>query len=174
MKINEKYLPFLYAAIAVMIAYFAYEVIFQLLVGAGLVKSKEAEETAKKPQENVELAKKEIEENKKKLSGSTLTTAQKALIRATYSDSEYSNLANKLYEAMNHVGTSSGVILDVFSKMKNRNDVLHLIGSYGVRQLYLFGLKDGLPADLISHLVSEGVQKDAEKGLKIHNVFYTI
>lgn len=73
----------------------------------------------------------------------------------SYSDSNYKTLADKLYSAMNTSGTDEGAIFAVFETLKNRIDVLKLIESYGVRQLYQFGVPIGGNQNLAQALSDE-------------------
>jgi hypothetical protein len=82
-------------------------------------------------------------------------------------------LADALYEAFNHVGTNNDIVKSTMSLMKKRLDVLKLIAAYGVRQTYVFGLKDGSASNLIGHLVSEDAIESANDGLKVNRVYYT-
>jgi hypothetical protein len=50
-----------------------------------------------------------------------------------YSESEYTQFANKLYRAMNGIGTDEKSIYEVFEAMRSKADVLKLIQVFGVR-----------------------------------------
>lgn len=49
----------------------------------------------------------------------------------TYTNSEYTQFANKLYSAMKGVGTNENAIYDVFSQMQTDSDVKKLISAFG-------------------------------------------
>ena len=159
--------------IIAIVVYLLYKVANKFLQGFGLIDTKAEIATDKKVTENVQTVKEDLKKIANDIKNSkVLTTQQKALLRPTYSASKYKELAQKLYEAFNHLGTSYGVVKDTFAQLKNRTDVLNLIDAYGVRQIYLFGLPDGKPADLVSHLVSENQIENANAGLKVNNVYY--
>jgi len=156
--------------------FIAYKVINNILQSTGLLKTEAEKTTDKKVSESVSEVSKEIKEAAKKLTAksSTMTPAQKKLAYTpTYSNSYYLQLADALFEAFNHVGTNTSVVKQTMSLMKKRLDVLKLIEAYGVRQTLIFGLKDGAPANLIGHLVSEHAVDAANEGLKVNKVFYT-
>lgn len=64
------------------------------------------------------------------------TTLQEEIITGgglTYKESEYKQFADRLFNAMDGVGTNEQAIYDVFGKMKTKADVLKLIAVYGVK-----------------------------------------
>ncbi len=73
----------------------------------------------------------------------------------SYSDSNYKTLADKLYSAMNTSGTDESAIFAVFEQMKTKLDILKLVESYGVRQLYQFGIPIGGKQNLAQALSDE-------------------
>lgn len=164
---------YLKIAIAIVIAYALWRAIKSVLDVVGVTESRAEKDTIKAPKESVELVKKEIEENAKKIKASTgLTAAQKKLITPTYSQSQYKTYADRLFEAMNGTGTDTDAITTVFSNMKNRGDVLNLIAAYGVKQLTNLGINDGPASNLVGHLQSENGINAAQKGLDKNKVYY--
>lgn len=167
---------YIYYGVVAVAIYLAYGVVKKLLETTGL-KTTEAEKvTDKKVTETISAIDKEIKASEKSLKKPhpTMTAAQiKLAYNPTYSPSYYLQLADALYESFNHVGTNTTIVKNTMELMKKRLDVLKLISAYGVRQTYVFGLKDGSPSNLIGHLVSEDAVKDANDGLKKFNVFYT-
>jgi len=175
---NEKTKQGLILLASIVGLFIAYKVINNILQSTGLLKTEAEKTTDKKVSESVNEVSKEIKDAAKKLkekqSVGGMTPAQKKLAYTpTYSNSYYLQLADALFEAFNHVGTNTGIVRDTMAKMKKRLDVLKLIEAYGVRQTLIFGLKDGAPANLIGHLVSEGAVDAANEGLKVNKVFYT-
>lgn len=169
---KEQINTYIYYAVVAIAIYLAYGVIKKLLETTGL-KSTEAEiKTDKKVTETVSETDKEIKAAEKKAKSKTLTAAGKLSLTPTYSNSYYLQLADKLYESFNHVGTNVNIVKETFAAMKKRLDVLKLISAYAVRQTYVFGLKDGAPSNLIGHLVSENVVSAANDGLKVNKVYY--
>ena len=71
----------------------------------------------------------------------------------SYSNSEYTQLCNKLYSAMKGIGTNENAIYDVFSQMQSESDVRKLISMYGS--------KDGMTLQqwLIDDLSNRELQK---------------
>lgn len=167
---------YIYYGIVAVVIYLAYGVVIKLLETTGL-KSTEAEKTTdKKVTQSVDEVAKEIKDAAKKLTAKNpnMTAAQiKLAYTPTYSNSYYLQLADALYEAFNHVGTNNDIVKSTMSLMKKRLDVLKLIAAYGVRQTYVFGLKDGAASNLIGHLVSENAVEAANDGLKVNRVYYT-
>ncbi len=53
----------------------------------------------------------------------------------TYSDSEYIQMAQQLFEAMNGVGTTVDTITGVAKKLKTKSDWLRLVNKFGTRTL---------------------------------------
>ena len=51
----------------------------------------------------------------------------------SYTTDQYGVFAKKLYNAMDGVGTDEDAIWDTFKQMKNRDDLLFLIKTFGVR-----------------------------------------
>lgn len=163
---------YIYYGVVAVAIYLAYGVVKKLLETTGL-KSTEAEiETDKKVEKTVSETDKEIKAAETKAKAKTLTAAQKLALVPTYSNSYYLQLADKLYESFNHVGTNANIVKETFAAMKKRLDVLKLISAYGVRQTYVFGLKDGAASNLIGHLVSENAVQSANDGLKVNKVYY--
>jgi hypothetical protein len=167
---------YIYLTVAAIGIYLAYDVILKFLEGVGLKTTKAEIITDKKVTETVSEVAKEIKQAAAKLKkpSSTMTAAQRKLAYTpTYSNSYYLQLADALYEAFNHVGTNGTIVKNTMELMKKRLDVLKLIAAYGVRQTYVFGLKDGAASNLIGHLVSEDAVDDANEGLKKFKVYYT-
>ena len=71
----------------------------------------------------------------------------------SYSNSEYTQMANKLYSAMKGIGTNENAIYDVFSQLETESDVRKLISTYGS--------KDGMTLQqwLIDDLSNRELQK---------------
>ena len=167
---------YIYLAVVAIGIYLAYDIIIKFLEGIGLKSTKAEIITDKKVTETVKATNDEIKQAAAKLKkpSSTMTAAQvKLAYTPTYSDSYYLQLADALYEAFNHVGTNNTIVKNTMQLMKKRLDVLKLIAAYGVRQTYVFGLKDGAASNLIGHLVSENAVDAANEGLKVNKVYYT-
>jgi hypothetical protein len=167
---------YIYLAVVAIGIYLAYDVIIKFLESIGLKTTKAEVITDKKVTETVSEVSKEIKQAAAKLKkpSSTMTAAQiKLAYTPTYSNSYYLQLADALYEAFNHVGTNNTIVKNTMQLMKKRLDVLKLIAAYGVRQTYVFGLKDGAASNLIGHLVSEDAVNDANEGLQKYKVYYT-
>jgi len=167
---------YIYLAVVAIGIYLTYDVIIKFLEGIGLKTTKAEVITDKKVTETVSEVSKEIKQAAAKLKkpSSTMTAAQiKLAYTPTYSNSYYLQLADALYEAFNHVGTNNTIVKNTMQLMKKRLDVLKLIAAYGVRQTYVFGLKDGAASNLIGHLVSEDAVNDANEGLQKYKVYYT-
>ena len=71
----------------------------------------------------------------------------------SYANSEYTQMANKLYSAMKGIGTNENAIYDVFSQLETESDVRKLISTYGS--------KDGMTLQqwLIDDLSNRELQK---------------
>ena len=71
----------------------------------------------------------------------------------SYANSEYTQMANKLYSAMKGIGTNENAIYDVFSQLETESDVRKLIST--------FGSKDGMTLQqwLIDDLSNRELQK---------------
>lgn len=71
----------------------------------------------------------------------------------SYANSEYTQMANKLYSAMKGIGTNENAIYDVFSQLETESDVRKLISMYGS--------KDGMTLQqwLIDDLSNRELQK---------------
>ena len=167
---------YLYLTIAAIAIYLSYDIIIKILESIGLKTTKAEVITDKKVTETVKATNDEIKQAAAKLKkpSSTMTAAQvKLAYTPTYSNSYYLQLADALYEAFNHVGTNDNIVKSTMALMKKRLDVLKLIAAYGVRQTYVFGLKDGAASNLIGHLVSENAVEAANDGLKVNRVYYT-
>lgn len=163
----------LFIVVAVLIIAMLYKVFNRLLSSFGLVETKAEKETDKKPIETVKEVKSELKKDEERLKKSKLLTdQQKKLLKPNFTSSQYKQFADKLYEAFNHIGTTPYVIEDTFAQLKNVADVKNLIAEYGVRQIYILGLPDGKPSNLIGHLVSENEVRNANKGLEKNKVFY--
>ena len=173
---KEQINTYIYLTVAAIAIYLSYGIILKFLESIGLKTTKAEVITDKKVTETVSAVSKEIKEAAAKLKkpSTTMTAAQvKLAYTPTYSPSYYLQLADALYEAFNHVGTNNTIVKNTMQLMKKRLDVLKLIQAYGVRQTYVFGLKDGMPSNLIGHLVSEDAVEDANEGLKKFKVYYT-
>jgi hypothetical protein len=171
---NEKNVKLgIYIVIAAIVIYYLKGAFVSLLEGLGLKDTKETKDTEKAPAETVKSTendlKKEIKQNQ---NSKLLTKAQKALVLPTFNKAKYNALADTLYEAFNHTGTDKARVENVFSQLKNVADVKSLIVAYGVKQIYVFGLPDGKPSNLLGHLVSEGAVDAANKGLEKNKVYY--
>ena len=167
---------YIYLTVAAIGIYLAYDIIIRFLEGVGFKSTKAEIITDKKVTETVKATNDEIKQAAAKLKkpSSTMTAAQiKLAYTPTYSPSYYLQLADALYEAFNHVGTNDSIVKSTMALMKKRLDVLKLIAAYGVRQTYVFGLKDGAASNLIGHLVSEDAVDAANEGLKVNKVYYT-
>jgi len=170
---KEEINTYIYLTVAALAIYLGYDVIMKFLQNTNLISSKAQVETTKKVGQSVTAITKEIKDIEKVKNSKSATANQKLVATPTYSNAYYLQLADKLYEAFNHVGTNKNEIKNTMALMKKRLDVLKLIAAYGVRQTYIFGLKDGEPSNLIGHLVSEHAVDAANEGLKVNKVYYT-
>lgn len=93
-------------------------------------------------------------------------------LRARLSKADYVKFADQLFTAMNGAGTNYETIRKVFENCRNRADVLSIIDAFGMRQLDVFGFKQGEPKNLIEALTDETANISAAAGLKKHNVYY--
>lgn len=154
--------------------FIAYKVINNIFQGLGIFDTKADTETKNAPKVAIKNVTNEIKKLTNDIKKSkVLTQAQKNLIKPTYNQGTYDTYALGLFTAMNGVGTDTTAIENIFSQMKNRTDVLRLIEAYGVKQLTgAFGISDGQPDTLPSHLVSDGGVESANKGLKKNKVLY--
>ena len=61
---------------------------------------------------------------------------EKAIVRSdvSYNDADYTNYANRLYEAMKGLGTDEDAIFSVFMMMNTDSDVRKLINAFGSRK----------------------------------------
>jgi hypothetical protein len=164
---------YIYLTVVAIAIYLGYDVIMNFLKSTNLIKTKEQTETTGKVKVSVGAITSEIAKIEKVKTDPKATAQQKLVSTPTYSNAYYLQLADKLYEAFNHVGTNTSIIKSTMALMKKRLDVLKLISAYGVRQTYVFGLKDGEPSNLIGHLVSENAVDDANEGLQVNKVYYT-
>jgi hypothetical protein len=173
---KEEINSYIYLTVVAIVIYLSYGIIIKFLENLGLKQTKAEVKTDKKVLETVSEVSKEIKESERRLKKppATMNPAQvKLAYTPTYSNSYYLQLADKLYEAFNHIGTNDTVVKNTMELMKKRLDVLKLIEAYGVRQIYVFGLPDGKPSNLIGHLVSENAVDSANDGLKKFKVYYT-
>jgi hypothetical protein len=164
---------YIYITVAAIAIYLSYDIIINFLEGLGVRKTQDQTETSKKTGKSVDAIEKEIKEIQTKKNTALSPAQQKLVSTPTYSNAFYLQLADKLYEAFNHIGTNDNVVKATMAQMKKRLDVLKLIAAYGVRQTYVFGLKDGEASNLIGHLVSENAIDAANEGLKVNKVYYT-
>lgn len=173
---KEEINTYIYLTVVAIVIYLSYGIILKFLESVGLKTTKAEVITDKKVTETIKATTNEIKQAQIKLKkkSTTMTPAQvKLAYTPTYSNAYYLQLADALYEAFNHVGTNDTVVKNTMELMKKRLDVLKLIEAYGVRQTYVFGLKDGAPSNLIGHLVSEDSVDSANEGLKKFKVYYT-
>lgn len=170
---KEQINTYIYLTVAALAIYLGYDIIMKFLQSTNLISTKAEIETGKKVGQSVSAITTEIKQIEKNKTSKTATAAQKLVSTPTYSNAYYLQLADKLYEAFNHVGTNNNIVKDTMALMKKRLDVLKLISAYGVRQTYVFGLKDGDASNLIGHLVSEKAVDAANEGLKVNKVYYT-
>lgn len=170
---KEQINTYIYVTVAALAIYLGYDIIMKFLQSTNLISTKAEIETGKKVGQSVSAITTEIKQIEKNKTNKNATAAQKLVSTPTYSNAYYLQLADKLYEAFNHVGTNNNIVKDTMALMKKRLDVLKLISSYGVRQTYVFGLKDGDASNLIGHLVSEKAVESANEGLKVNKVYYT-
>lgn len=56
-------------------------------------------------------------------------------IKPSFTDSQYSTWASKLFSAFDGYQSDESAVYNVFSNMKNNADVLKLINAYGVREI---------------------------------------
>jgi len=175
---KEEIKTYVYLTVVAIGIYLAYGVITNLLETFGLKSSKADNLTDKKAGETVKKTTDEIKIAAQKLKNNppsrTMTLAQVRLAYTpTYSDAYYLQLADKLFESFNGLGTDNTLVKQTMQLMKKRLDVLKLIAAYGVRQTTILGISDGSPSNLIGHLASEDAVSDANEGLKKFKVYYT-
>ncbi|MDR3047608.1 MAG: hypothetical protein LBU51_08380 [Bacteroidales bacterium] len=53
--------------------------------------------------------------------------------KMSFSESQYRNYAQRLYNAMNGIGSNNDAIYSVFNEMRNTADVLKLVSVFGTR-----------------------------------------
>ena len=88
---------------------------------------------------------------------------------ASYSDGQYQEFANSLWQAMDGWGTDNDKIMSVMDKMKNDTDILKLIDIYGIRKISSGkgnpapDLNDGLTAAFGDELSSSEINKINKK-----------
>jgi hypothetical protein len=72
----------------------------------------------------------------------------------SFSETQYQNMSDTLYAAMNGVGTNEGAIFGVFESVKNISDVLKLIDVFGLKKGENLGqwLKDDLSTSEIAKI----------------------
>lgn len=91
--------------------------------------------------------------------------------KVTKSDSEFNNLANKMFQAMDGIGTSEQSVKDVLNSLKTQDDWNKLIKVFGVRkgENLLAWIRDDFDdsffmtttqADLNKILISKGINKN--------------
>jgi hypothetical protein len=91
-----------------------------------------------------------------------------------YSSAQYNTFADAIQNAVkSHLFTDDAEILNVLSKMKNENDYLHLLHSFGSRRDNLSLTWKPLPAYIASHLSPSNREK-ANALLKKNNINYVI
>lgn len=90
---------------------------------------------------------------------------EKAIQRSelSYSDSDYVNLANKLYVAMKGVGTDEDAIFSVFLLMNTESDVRKLVNAFGTKKKET--LSEWLLGDLSTNDINKINSILAEKGI---------
>jgi len=77
-------------------------------------------------------------------------------MKPSYSNAAYDLMAGQIYEGMRQcVGDDYTSVQNNMKKMKNDLDVAMLIKSYGIRQLYCYGINAGDPNDLFSAVQAE-------------------
>lgn len=90
-------------------------------------------------------------------------------MQKSYPDSQYTQFANTLYEAMYGAGTDDDTILVVFGRMNNDLDVLTLENKFGLKpdwknsqynlQQWLRGEGTGITQNVNNLLASKGISK---------------
>lgn len=98
--------------------------------------------------------------------------------RLSYSQSQFSAFADKIYQAIQYFYTDEGSIFETVKMMKNRDDVLQLIISFGNREAPTFlgifgGGKYNLPEYLTANMSRYGVEK-VNKILSENKINYTL
>jgi len=87
---------------------------------------------------------------------SELTQAVQQGQKPSYPISQYSAMANQIYDAIKYgVGDDYTGAMNTLKKMKNNVDVNLLVKEYGTRQLYNFGIPVGDKKDLFTAIRSE-------------------
>lgn len=77
-------------------------------------------------------------------------------MKPTYSDSQYSQFANQIYEGMRYIaGDDYTLVENTLKRMQNNLDVAKLIKAFGSRQDYALGIPTGEPKDLFTYVQSE-------------------
>jgi len=76
--------------------------------------------------------------------------------KLSYPLSQYESAANQIYEGTKYgIGDNYPMVSKVLQSMKNNADVAKLIGVYGSRQNYVFGIPVGEKKDLFTNVRSE-------------------
>lgn len=90
-------------------------------------------------------------------------------IRPQFTASEYASWADAIYSVMNHSAVDeapNSVLWGVLGAIKNQADWIRIKQEYGTRQLYAWGLKDGKPGNITTHLGREGLLDKTTKILQ--------
>lgn len=85
-----------------------------------------------------------------------LALNQKKGLKLTFPESQYSAMANQIYEGMRYcLGDDYESVEKTLMKMKNDLDVNYLVKAFGKRQGYCFGVPEGGERDLFTFVRSE-------------------
>ncbi|WP_010664020.1 hypothetical protein [Marinilabilia salmonicolor] len=113
---------------------------------------------------------KKIKGNTKVTPGNNLNKLQISKTGLSYSDSEYGIMAQSLYLAMDGPGTDEDTIFPILGSMRNRDDLLMLIKSFGIRRYGMVtSLWFGNDLNLVGWLNEELGSKDKNKVREIFN-----
>ena len=112
--------------------------------------------------------------NRKSPEDNSLATLAKQGEQPTFLPAEYTTFADSLFEAMDGAGTDEAEITTVFSKMKNKADVIKLIAAFGTRKgSGLSGAIMTSPQTLPEWLNADGASAIANAALAANNIDYT-
>lgn len=99
--------------------------------------------------------------------GDEAAKLEKEGIKLTHPKSKYKDLANKLYAAMEGIGTDENAVFQVFSNIGNDRDFIELSSAFGIRK------DEDLTAWLASDL-SSGKRAELNKYLRSRNIKYSV
>ncbi|MCK9562909.1 MAG: hypothetical protein M0R02_09360 [Bacteroidales bacterium] len=119
--------------------------------------------------------KKQEEKFKEKINAPEQVKKEMIPTDVSFSDSEYIQMCDVLFEAMNGVGTNTAKIKTVFQKLKTKTDFLKLVEFFGVRTLslgYLWLTETGTLFQLLESELS--ANEKAEMNQILRNISVSI